>query len=350
MRYLGVDLHTNSFTVAYRTEKGSERVREYQLRKIGEFKRREYQLRKIGEFKRTLRKTDKVAVEATGNTRYFVGQVCNRVKEVIAVDPNKFEVIKKSVNKTDENDAKTLALFLSKDMLPKARLKTKEDAQISSLVGTRDKLVKLRTTLINKIHNILNSYGIKRKKESFSSNKGLDSVLCLDFDDIVLFELKILVTQIKSLNDNIKRLDIEISQRGKKLEGHKNLSSIKGIGDKSATILLSVIGNVNDFADEDKLAAYFGIVPRVSKSNQTEHHGRITKRGSKIGRTTLVQCTLIAKRYSPYLAKYYERIKARRGSGKAIIATARKLLGIIYNTLKNDWVFEDFPNFVLVNS
>jgi len=337
MRYLGVDLHTNSFTVAVRTEKGSERIAEYQLRKIG-------------EFKRTLRKTDKVAVEATGNTRYFVGQVCSRVEEVVVVDPNKFEVIKKSVNKTDENDAKALALFLSKDMLPKARLKTKEDAQIGSLVGTRDKLVKLRTMLINKIHNILNSYGIKRKKESFSSNKGLDSVLRLDFDDIVLFELEILVIQIKSLNDNIKKLDNEISDRGKKLNGYKNLSSIKGIGDKSATILLSVIGNVNDFADEDKLASYFGIVPRVSKSNQTEHHGRITKRGSKIGRTTLVQCTLIAKRYSPYLAKYYERIKARRGSGKAIIATARKLLGIIYNTLKNDWVFEDFPNFVLVNS
>jgi len=50
------------------------------------------------------------------------------------------------------------------------------------------------------------------------------------------------------------------------------------------------------------------------------------------------------------LRKYYERIKRHRGSGKAIIATARKLLGIIYNTLKNDWVFEDFPNFVLVNS
>jgi len=33
-----------------------------------------------------------------------------------------------------------------------------------------------------------------------------------------------------------------------------------------------------------------------------------------------------------------------------IVATARKLLGIIYNTLKNDWLFEDFPNFVLADS
>ena len=34
-------------------------------------------------------------------------------------------------------------------------------------------------------------------------------------------------------------------------------------------------------------------------------------------------------------------------AGKAIIATARKFLGIIYLTLKNKWVFADFPNFVL---
>jgi|GEM_PF-6987921 len=99
--------------------------------------------------------------------------------------------------------------------------------------------------------------------------------------------------------------------------------------------------------DEDKLASYFGIVPRVSNSNQTQHHGSITKRGSKLARTVLVQCTLTAKRFSPCLKQYYERIKVRRGSSKAIIATARKFLGIIYRTLKYKWVFSDFPNFVL---
>ena len=40
----------------------------------------------------------------------------------------------------------------------------------------------------------------------------------------------------------------------------------------------------------------------------------------------LVQCTLIAKRYSPYLQRFYERIKKKRRSGKAIIAAARKFL------------------------
>ncbi len=108
-----------------------------------------------------------------------------------------------------------------------------------------------------------------------------------------------------------------------------------------------MIGDVRDFPEEGKLAAYFGIVPRIHDSNETERSGRITKRGSKLGRTALGQCALIAKRYSPYLNSYYEHIGIRRGTGGAIIALARKFLGIIYRTLKNNWVFEDFPNFVL---
>jgi hypothetical protein len=60
-----------------------------------------------------------------------------------------------------------------------------------------------------------------------------------------------------------------------------------------------------------------------------------------------VQCALIVQRYSPYLKRFYEQVRARRGNGTATIALAHKLPGITYPTLKNTWVFEDFPNFVL---
>ncbi len=110
---------------------------------------------------------------------------------------------------------------------------------------------------------------------------------------------------------------------------------------------MSVIGEVKDFASEDKLASYFGSVPRVSNSADSVNHGRITKRGNKTGRTTLVQCSLAAIKKSEYLKKYYDGVKARRGHGKAKIALARKYLGIIYTTLTIGWVFADFNNFEL---
>jgi transposase len=288
-----------------------------------------------------------VAVEVTGNTRLFYEAVAPQVARVVAVDPNQFHVISHSVKKTDDNDARALALYLSKGLLPEVRMKNKQQAQVASLAQTRDTLVKLRTALKNKVNNILSAHGINLDKEALSSEKALTAVLGLRFDAMVEIELKVIIDQIRSLNRSIAELEKTIGQEGSQLAGHKNLTSIKGIGPLTGAILLAVIGDIDDFADEGKLAAYFGIVPRIQNSNETERSGRITKRGSKLGRTALVQCALIAQRYSPYLKQYYERIKARRGTGKAIIALARKLLGIIYRTLKNNWVFEDFPNFVL---
>ena len=63
-----------------------------------------------------------------------------------------------------------------------------------------------------------------------------------------------------------------------------------------------------------------------------------------------MQCALVAKRYSPYLVRYYDRIKSRRGGGKAIIAFGQKVPGHYLSHFENSWVFEDFPNFVLAEA
>jgi len=333
-RYIGIDLHRNCFTACLLAENGRSYLRTWRLSELDKFCSK-------------LKKSDEVAVEVTGNTRLFYDKVSAKVSRVVLVNPHQFKVISDSVNKTDDNDARRLALFLSKGLLPEVRMSNKEYAQVKSLAQSRDKLVKLRTSLKNKINNLCSAHGVNLKKEALSGEKGLVEVLELKFDPMVNLEIRVLVDQVRSLNQSIKELEEAIKEAGGKLPGHKNLKSIKGIGGLGASILLSVIVDVEDFADEGKLASYFGIVPRVERSNETFRSGRITKRGSKLGRTTLVQCALIAKRYSPYLSNYYERIKARRGAGKAIIALARKFLNLIYNTLKNNWLWEDFPNGIL---
>ena len=333
-RYIGIDLHRNCFTACLRLENGREYLKQWKLEDLERFTAK-------------LRPTDEVAVEVTSNMRLFHDRVAPQVARVVAVNPNQFHVITHSVKKTDTNDARNLALYLAKDLLPEVRMKDKTQAQIASLTQTRDTMVKLRTALKNKVNNLCSAQGVNLRKESLASEKGLRAVLELHFDLLVNLELKIIIDQIRSLNKSIAELEETLGKEGRKLEGYKNLTSIKGIGGVSSGILLSIIGDINDFADEGKLAAYFGIVPRVSNSNETEHSGGITKRGTKLGRTTLIQCALIAQRYSPYLRTYYEKMRSRRGTGKAIVALARKFLGIIYRTLKNNWVFEDFPNFVL---
>jgi transposase len=333
MRTIGIDIHKTMFVACVLEGENKEF--------------HQYKIKEIEKFAETLEAEDQVSIEATGNTNYFVSKIKDMVEKVVVVNPAQFKLISQSVKKTDKQDAELLAFYLQKDMLPEVRMSKEQQSQLKSMTSTRDKLVKARSVLKNKIHNILNYHGIQSKKEDFSSVKRLNQVLEYNLNEVAKFELAIIVDEIKHLNENIIKLEKKINILGSKLKGFENITSIKGIGSKSGTILLSIIGDINDFKNEKKLAAYIGIVPSVSQSNESLHQGRITKHGSKLGRTTLVQCTLIAKKYSPYLNDFYERIKKKRGSGKAIIATARKLLSIIYHTLKNNWVFEDFPNFVL---
>lgn len=335
-RYLGVDLHRNCFTVFTRQEDGSGESRQWSIRDL-----------KV--FAQTVKGSDEVAVEATGNVRLFCAALRQQGCRIVVVNPHQFLVISRSVKKTDEHDAKVLSEFLAKGMLPEVRMKDEMHARVASLAQTRDKLVKLRTTLKNKINNLLAARGILICKEGLSSEKGLAEVLRAPVSELEHMELEILVGEIRHLNQSIKKLEGVLRDQGPKLPGWKNLKSIKGIGDTGASILLSTIGDIEDFADEGKLASYFGIVPRVSNSNETQRSGRITKRGNKLGRTALVQCSLIAARYSPYLQSYYRRMTATRGTGKAIIALSRKFLGIIHKTLKNGWIFKDFTQFVLAN-
>lgn len=81
-------------------------------------------------------------------------------------------MVKRSVAKTDKRDAANLALFLAKDLLPEARMKDTAQAELSSLVGTRDKLVKQRTALINKLHARSVAHGRRERKEAFASEAG----------------------------------------------------------------------------------------------------------------------------------------------------------------------------------
>ena len=202
---------------------------------------------------------------------------------------------------------------MSKGLLPASRMKDERHAEVNSLANTRDKFVKLRTILLNKIHAHLKGAGYESRKEAYDHPANLKKVLSLDWSAAMQIELEVIVNEILNLTAGITKLEKEISERGAEINGYENLKSIKGSGNYSAAVLLSVIDDVNDFADEDKLASYFGIVPRVANSNQTQHHGSITKRGSKLARTVLVQCALTAKRFSPYLKQYYGRIKMRRG-------------------------------------
>lgn len=113
-------------------------------------------------------------MEATGNSCFFRDQILPYVSRVVVIAPWQFEIIRRSVKKTDKHDARAIAFFLSKDMLPESRIKKTEHNQLASLIQTREQLMRLRVSLINKVHGLFNRRGIKIKKETLTTQKGFN--------------------------------------------------------------------------------------------------------------------------------------------------------------------------------
>ena len=120
------------------------------------------------------------------------------------------------------------------------------------------------------------------------------------------------------------------------------LATIPGVSRLSAMTILSEIGrDMSRFPTAEHRVAWAGLCPGQNESAGKRRNGRLRK-GAPWLKTMLVQCAWAAKRSknSYYKAQYY-RLKARRGSQKAICAVAASILTAIYHILKDGVPHED---------
>jgi transposase len=89
---------------------------------------------------------------------------------------------------------------------------------------------------------------------------------------------------------------------------------------------MAAVGDPRRFFSSRKLVAYLGLDPKVRQSGEAPaRSGRISKRGSATARWALVEAAWSVVGQPGPLHAFYDRTRARRGHGKAIVATARKL-------------------------
>ena len=143
----------------------------------------------------------------------------------------------------------------------------------------------------------------------------------------------------------IGKLEAEIIARGKGLRGLARLLQIHGLNLIAAIGLLVEIGDIEQFKTSKQLVAYAGLATSVRQSNQTDRRGKITKQGRKRLRTICIRAVLtMVNRTKTPLMEFYAEKKRAKGAGKAICATARKLLVIVFVMLKKEldyWYVED---------
>ena len=178
------------------------------------------------------------------------------------------------------------------------------------------------------------------------SQRGLAWLKALELPERERF---ILDQCLKSFSHLTKQMiDIEHYVEGQSLDlpGIEYLRTVPGFHRSKVhiyTVLLEV-DDINRFNKARNLAHYAGLIPRERSSGDNHRTGRLVKQANKHLRTAIIESVFGAMMKDRDLRSYYQSVKDRRGSGPAIIATARKLSYAIYHVLKDRTNYKAFSS------
>ncbi|MEC4025676.1 MULTISPECIES: IS110 family transposase [Pseudomonas] len=132
------------------------------------------------------------------------------------------------------------------------------------------------------------------------------------------------------------------------LRGRRDLiTSIKGLGDTTAALLLAELGDPLKYKSPASIVAFAGLNPTVHQSGEKVGQTAISRVGSSRLRAGLFMAGTVAMRYNPVVKALADRLEARRKAYKQIVCAAmRKLLYLVYGVVKSGKPFD--PQIALV--
>jgi len=327
MLYIGIDLHKKSITLC-----GMDQARAIVIRRnfyccetdaIRTF------FAELGPFQ--------AVVEATASYEWLWQLLEPLAQKLVLAHPKKLRVIAESARKSDRVDAQVLAEFLALDMIPAAYRPTSRQRQHRALVRQREYVRRGITAVKNKLRRILSDYNADRPELfSVEGQKHLRQVRVSPADRFVLEQLR---RHWEYLEKQLKAVDKALREFAKtapaaEAEARAVLASIPEVGPVTVDIVVSELGDVGRFRSAKKVIAYAGLAPGQRESAGRKKELGITKEGSRRLRWALVEAAWRVVRKTRHWATVFEGIRKRRGKKKAIVAVARRLLGVMVALLR----------------
>lgn len=322
-QYVGIDFHRRRSVI----------VRMDQAGEVLSVVRVENDPLKIAEAVEAAGPEPEVVIEATYGWYWVVDMLQDLGATVHLAAPKALNWGDRRV-KNDVIDATDLADMLRMNRLPEAWIAPPAHRELRELVRYRAKLVQLRSGLKAQVHAVMAKEGVLPRVGdmfSISGNRQLDEM-----------ELgRNYTIRVESLRDLIEVYDREVAmlerEIHKHLAGHKGyqaVQAIHGVGPTIAAVIVAEVGDVHRFPSPKHLCSWAGLTPGHRESDRTAHRKGITKQGSKLLRWSLIEGV---SRYhgGEKLMSDYHRIAKRRGTNKARVAVARKVLTLAYYGLRD---------------
>ena len=237
--------------------------------------------------------------------------------------------------KTDRDDAFKLARLSNLGELPTVTVPPASVRQRKSLIVLRKRLVSQRVRGQNRLRGLFVGQGLSDPVGAKAwSAAGLavfereaKPLAECSPTEVWRGEVSVLLERHRQLEAQIRQVESKLDALAKSDPQMAILATMPGMGPRTAEIVSTHLIDAKRFTSADEVSAYAGLTPRQYQSGQTDRRGRITKRGSKLLRSALVECAWCALRYNAWALATWQRLQANGVSKKkAIVGLARKLL------------------------
>jgi transposase len=270
--------------------------------------------------------SDRVALEVTGSCWEVARILEPFVERVIVVSPDDTG-ISSARAKTDKLDSRTLASLCWKGELDAVWMPDERCRILRRRLARREQLMRARTRSKNEIQAVLaRRLQGKPPCSDLFGVKGRQWLAGLELPVEERESVDAGLRQIAFMDSEIAAVDRLVAQQALRWPEIRRLMTVSGVNLICAASFMAAIGEPSRFLTSRKLVAYLGLDPKVRQSGEAPaRSGRISKRGSASARWALVESAWSVVKQPGPLRAFYERTRARRGHGKAIVATARKL-------------------------
>jgi transposase len=329
--YVGVDLHANNNFVAVVDRKG-KRIEQKKLPN---------DLFVIREFLKPWKKEIVgLVVESTYNWYWLVDGLMDSGYKVHLANPSAIQQYSGLKHADDKHDAFWLGEMLRLGILPEGYIYPKEARPIRDLLRKRRHLVRLRTSLILSLQNIISrNCGVSCKANEVKRLKEDRVSPLLEGNEDLALAGQSSKEMIDQLTRQIRKIEGAIVKRIELRESYRYLLTLPGVGKILALTIMLETGSIGRFAQVGNYVSYCRKVSSRWTSNEKAKGKGNEKNGNKYLAWAFSEAAEFARRYDAQARAYYTRKMRKTNFMVAHGALAHKLARAAYYLMKDQVPF-----------
>ncbi|MBW2518926.1 MAG: IS110 family transposase [Deltaproteobacteria bacterium] len=325
--HCGLDLHSNN-TYAGIIDQSGKRVVRSKLKN-----KPEHIVQFLDQYKEDLAR---IVVESTYNWYWLVDLLMDEKYKVHLANPSAIQKYSGLKHSDDIDDAFWLAEMWRLGILPEGYIYPKAERPIRDLLRKRSHLVKLRTSLITSLQNIISrNCGIKLSATDIKAIQEDRVAPFLGDQEELALAGAISKDTIDFLGSKIRYIETEVKNRIRLKQPYTLLRSIPGVGNVLALTIMLETGPISRFSKVGDYVSYCRKVPSLWTSNGKKKGKGNSKCGNRYLAWAFSEASELSRRTDANARAYYNRKRQKTNLMVAHAALAHKLARAAYYIMRD---------------